>query len=46
MFGQNLEVAVTYFKALSQYWAELEKPSSLIHESTAQKENGIRHHHE
>jgi hypothetical protein len=40
------EVAVTYSKALSQYWTKLEEPSNPIHDTTAVKKNGARHSHE
>ena len=40
------EVAVTYFKALSQYRTKLEEPSNPIHETTAVKKNGAIHSHE
>jgi hypothetical protein len=40
------EVAVTYFKALSQYWTKLEEPTNPIHDTTALKKNGARHSHE
>jgi hypothetical protein len=40
------EVAVNYFKALSQYRTKLEEPSIPIHETTAVKKNGARHCHE
>jgi len=40
------EVAVTYFKTLSQYWTKLEKPSNPIHDTTALNKNGVRHSHE